>query len=70
MHNLVATQGGLLNMSSVITPFAQCIDGFILDSSARHKYMLNIMTSSNGSILRVTVPLCGESTGHRWIPLA
>ena len=27
------------------------------------------MTSSNGNIFRVTGPLCGESTGHRWIPL-
>ena len=27
------------------------------------------MTSSNGNILRVTGPLCGEFTGHRWIPL-
>ena len=28
-----------------------------------------IMTSSNGNIFRVTGPLCGEFTGHRWIPL-
>ena len=28
-----------------------------------------MMTSSNGSIFRVTGPLCGEFTGHRWIPL-
>ena len=28
----------------------------------------NMMTSSNGNIFRVTGPLCGESTGHRWIP--
>ena len=28
-----------------------------------------IMTSSNGNIFRVTGPLCGEYTGHRWIPL-
>ena len=28
-----------------------------------------IMASSNGSIFRVTGPLCGEFTGHRWIPL-
>ena len=28
-----------------------------------------MMTSSNGTILRVTGPLWGESTGHRWIPL-
>ena len=27
------------------------------------------MTSSNGNIFHVTGPLCGESTGHRWIPL-
>ena len=26
------------------------------------------MTSSNGNISRVTGPLWGESTGHRWIP--
>ena len=30
--------------------------------------MRRIMTSSNGSIIRVTGPLCGEFTGHRWIP--
>ena len=29
----------------------------------------NIMTSSNGNIFRVTGPLCGEFTGHRWLPL-
>ena len=28
------------------------------------------MTSPNGNIFRVTGPLWGESTGHRWIPLA
>ena len=28
----------------------------------------NMMTSSNGSIFRVTSPLCREFTGHRWIP--
>ena len=27
------------------------------------------MTSSNGKIFCVTGPLCGELTGHRWIPL-
>ena len=27
------------------------------------------MTSSNGNIFRVTSPLWGEFTGHRWIPL-
>ena len=28
-----------------------------------------MMTSSNGNIIHVTGPLCGEFTGHRWIPL-
>ena len=27
-----------------------------------------MMTSSIGNIFRVTGPLCGEFTGHRWIP--
>ena len=27
-----------------------------------------MMTSSNGSIFHVTGPLCGEFTGHWWIP--
>ena len=29
----------------------------------------SMMTSSNGNNFRVTGPLCGEFTGHRWIPL-
>ena len=29
-----------------------------------------MMTSSNENIFRVTGPLGGESTSHRWIPLA
>ena len=28
-----------------------------------------MMTSSNGNIFRFTGPLCGEFTGHRWIPI-
>ena len=27
-----------------------------------------MITSSNGNIFRVIGPLCGEFTGHRWIP--
>ena len=29
----------------------------------------HMMTSSSGNIFRVTGPVWGESTGHRWIPL-
>ena len=28
-----------------------------------------MMTSSNGYVFHVTGPLCGEFTGHQWIPL-
>ena len=28
----------------------------------------SMRASSNGNIFRFTVPLCGEFTGHRWIP--
>ena len=28
----------------------------------------HMMTSSNENIFRVTGRLCGEFTGHRWIP--
>ena len=30
----------------------------------------NMITSSNGNIFRITDPLCGKFTGHRWIPHA
>ena len=33
-----------------------------------YKNIYAMMTSSNGNIFRVTGPLCGEFTGHRWIP--
>ena len=39
------------------------------DSLWRVKIDFIMMTSSNGSIFRLTGPLCGEFTGHRWIPL-
>ena len=33
------------------------------------RYQNTMMTSWNGNIFRVTGPLYGEFTGHRWIPL-
>ena len=37
------------------------------DISKSGRYLM--MTSPNGNIFRVTDPLQGESTGHRWIPI-
>ena len=35
-------------------------------SAIFHSHLM--MTSPNGSIFRVIVPLCGESISHRWFP--
>ena len=51
--------------------------GIVLSNNYHHvawelwfrKSTCYMMTSSNGNILRVTGPLCGEITGDRWIPL-
>ena len=54
---------------------AQCIDPSTLwkmvISCKQHLQMhfIDMMTSWNGNIFRVTGPLCGEFTGDRWIPL-
>ena len=40
-------------------------NGLVQDCSIS---IANMMTSSDGNIFRVTGPLCGEFTGHRWIP--
>ena len=47
-----------LNISDLLPQFMliDCLHG------------INIMTPSNGSMFRVTGHLCGEFTGHRWIP--
>ena len=40
----------------------------VVDNVTSRRYII-MMTSSNRNILCVTSPLCGEFTGHRWIPL-
>ena len=40
-----------------------------MNTMGSHPPCLSTMTSSNGSIFRVTGPLCGEFIDHRWIPL-
>ena len=43
------------------------IKGILIIRIMRSQYRM--MTSSNGNMFRVTGHLCGEFTGHRWIPL-
>ena len=43
-----------------------CLTYYI--SRVHGRCLFTMMTSSNGNIFRVTGPLCGEITGHRWIP--
>ena len=39
-----------------------------INTSQNKNFIHDMMTSSNGNIFRATGPLCGEFTGHRWIP--
>ena len=41
------------------------LTSFFVDNLANTTHM---MTSSNGDIFRITDHLCGEFTGHQWIP--
>ena len=38
-----------------------------IDIGVVYEHGKRMMTSSNGNIFRVTGPLCGGITGHRWI---
>ena len=40
-----------------------------MTSHALRAFVSSMMTAPNGNIYRVTGPLCGEFSGHRWIPL-
>ena len=46
------------------------INTFILIVITSLVSTVNMLTSSNGNIFRITGAFCGEFTGHRWIPLA
>ena len=53
-----------------IKTLGNCCDIEICKVQKWHKQMHRIMKmSSDGSIFRITGPLCGEFTSHRWIPL-
>ena len=46
----------------------RCGHGKMCDADEDEAQRKHMMTSSNGNIFRLTDPLCGESTGPRWIP--
>ena len=54
-----------------VVPFSRLIylDITMTNSMTVQPLFYLMMTSSNGNIFRVTHPLCGEFTGHRWILL-
>ena len=71
IHDLISmsvNKRGVL-VSGTAPPRAMVLNGRCLSRvSTANKHMAFMMTSSNGNIFRVTGPLCGEFTGHRWIP--
>ena len=63
---LLPVEPPVVNLSEILSPnYKMSRENYILF------FLISIcmMTSSNGNISRVTGPLCGEFTGHRWIPL-
>ena len=67
-HNNVAVDDFVFLYISLITGH-QCLWLPLCFVSRCPLYLyLRMMTSPNGNVFRVTSPLCGESTGLRWIP--
>ena len=62
--NFDISQHWIVSVFFSINPNRLYKDGLV------HSYTIPIhmKTSSNGNIFRVTGHLCGEFTGHRWIP--
>ena len=63
---LLPVEPPVVNLSEILSPnYKMSRENYTLF------FLVSIcmMTSSNGNISRVTGPLCGEFTGHRWIPL-
>ena len=58
----------LLVVWKAVTPMWRHFDELQFEISGERLVPV-MMTSSNGNISPVTVPLCAEFTGHRWIPL-
>ena len=61
------TQWGLDKMAGILQTTAS--NAFSWTKLIVLWFTFHMMTSSNGNLFRVTGPLCGEFTGHRWIPL-
>ena len=57
----IVTKNTLVKLSPVLV--------YLIVFSSGVTLSVNTMSSSNGNICRVTGPLGGGSTGHRWIPL-
>ena len=58
---------GLYHEIKAVRYHGKCLED-ITDQTIHGSALYHIMTSSNGNIFRVTGHLCGEFTGHRWIP--
>ena len=69
-HNNDVDTRHLYNFHVSSTPTIRNSTLTVYQNASHGKMSVNLMmTSSNGNIFRVTGPLCGEFTGHRWIPL-
>ena len=53
----------------IVTSYIYIGRGIYTYVSSKIFHSIYMMTSSNGSVFRITGPMWGESTGPRWIPL-
>ena len=64
----ICVTGPKLNFKGVIA-IVGCTQRRYIPGNYACDVFIYMMTSSNGSIFRVTGPLCTEFTGHLWIPV-
>ena len=65
-RTIIRATGLVMSVGNTGTAIIDLVAGYVTQlESSLSSY---VMMSSIGNIFRVTGPLCGEFTGHRWIP--
>ena len=65
----ISIANALKTLQSCSKPSIYASSGLNESNKYHTEMRVDMMASPNGNIFRVTSPLCGELTGHRWIPL-
>ena len=68
-HLAAQLLSGDVYVSTDIGPEILSASVTLVPNNTIYETQVSMMTSSNRNTFRVAGPLCGEFTGHRWIPL-